>query len=106
MYRFALKRGYGSPDGMDVFLHERRIIIKADLQFDCFSKELLSMLVKAMELVHLFFDETCSLVQLCYNITDIGDITSITHSVLTVNDNIEIIKGWFNQTNVSQISNL
>ena len=106
LYRFALKRGYGSPDGMEVFLHERCVIIKADLQFDCFSKELLSMLVKAMELVHLFFDETCSLVQLCCNITDIGDIKAVTHSVLTVNDNIEIIKGWFNQANVSQISNL
>uniref|UniRef100_A0A1X7VIM8 Uncharacterized protein n=1 Tax=Amphimedon queenslandica TaxID=400682 RepID=A0A1X7VIM8_AMPQE len=101
LYDFANERGYGSVEGMDIFLQEYRLVT-TDLLFEEFEEDILDKLIAAMELIFPFFDTTCTLVELWGNIAKIGDMkvlkVAISH-LLTVNERIEVIKDWFNQAN-------
>ena len=105
LYKFANERGYGSVEGMDIFMQEHRLVT-TDLLFKEFEEDILDKLIAAMELIFPFFDKTCTLVELWENIAKIGDMkvleVAISH-LLTVSEKIEVIKDWFNQANVSKI---
>lgn len=100
LYNFASERGYGSEAGMDTFMQEHSLVT-ADLLFEEFHEDVLAMLIAAMELIIPFFDKTCSLVELWENIRKLGNVEAAIAQLLTVNGNIDYVRSWFNQANVS-----
>ena len=102
LYNFAFERGYGSEAGMDTFMQEHSLVT-ADLLFEEFHEDVLAMLIPAMELIIPFFDKTCNLVQLWENISKLGNVEGAIAHMLTVNANIDDVRSWFNQANVSSM---
>lgn len=100
LYDFASERGYGTVVGMDTFMQEHHLVT-TNLLFEEFYEDVLAKLIAAMELIFPFFDRASTLVELWTNITKIGNVKAATSQMLTVNENIEAVRDWFSQANVS-----
>ena len=100
LYGFAQERGYNLSNGMETFRQEYQLVT-ADLLHEDHHEELLAVLLGAMELTSCFFDESCSLLDLWTSINKISNVSAATAQLKTVNEEIGLIRIWFNRISVS-----
>ena len=100
LFGFAQERGYNLSNGMDTFRQEYQLVT-ADLLYEDHHEELLAVLLGAMQLTSCFFDESCSLLDLWAKINKISDVSAATVQLKTVNEEIGLIRIWFNRIAVS-----
>ena len=100
LYDFAQERGYNLSNGMETFRQEYQLVT-ADLLHEDHQEELLAVLFGAMQLTSCFFDELCSLLDLWTRINKISNVSAATAQLKTVNEEIGLIRIWFNRVAVS-----
>ena len=100
LYGFAQERGYNLSNGMETFYQEYQLVT-ADLLHEDHQEELLAVLLGAMQLTSCFFDKSCSLLDLWTSINKISNVSAATAQLKTVNEEIGLIKIWFNRISVS-----
>ena len=100
LYGFAQERGYNLINGMEAFRQEYQLVT-ADLLHEDHHEELLAVLFGAMQLTSCFFDKSCSLLDLWTSINKIENISAATAQLKTVNEEIGLIRIWFNRVAVS-----
>ena len=100
LYDFAQERGYNLSNGMETFCQEYQLVT-ADLLHEDHQEELLAVLLGAMQLTSCFFDELCSLLDLWTRINKISNVSAATAQLKTVNEEIGLIRIWFNRVSVS-----
>ena len=100
LYDFAQERGYNLSNGMETFRQEYQLVT-ADLLYEDHHEELLAVLLGAMQLTSCFFDKSCSLLDLWTSINKISNVSAATAQLKTVNEEIGLIRIWFNRVSVS-----
>ena len=100
LFGFAQERGYNLINGMDSFRQEYQLVT-ADLLHEDHHEELLAVLLGAMQLTSCFFDESCSILDLWTSINKINNVSTATAQLKTVNEEIGLIRIWFNRISVS-----
>ena len=100
LFGFAQERGYNLTNGMETFRQEYQLVT-ADLLYEDHYEELLAVLLGAMQLTSCFFDESCSLLDLWASINKISNVSAATVQLKTVNEEIGLIRIWFNRIAVS-----
>ena len=100
LYDFAQERGYNLSNGTETF-HQEYQLVTADLLHEDHQEELLAVLLGAMQLTSCFFDESRSLPDLWTSINKISKVSAATVQLKTVNEEIGLIRIWFNRVSVS-----
>ena len=100
LYGFAQERGYNLINGMEAFRQEYQLVT-ADLLHEDHHEELLAVLFGAMKLTSCFFDKSFSLLDLWTSINKIENVSAATAQLKTVNEEIGLIRIWFNRVAVS-----
>ena len=100
LYGFAQERGYNLINGMEAFRQEYQLVT-ADLLHEDHHEELLAVLFGAMKLTSCFFDKSFSLFDLWTSINKIEKVSAATAQLKTVNEEIGLIRIWFNRVAVS-----
>ena len=100
LYDFAQERGYNLSNGMETF-HQEYQLVTADLLYEDHHEVSLAILVGAMHLTSCFFNKSCSLLDLWTNINKISNVSAATAQLKTVNEEISLIRIWFNRVAVS-----
>ena len=100
LFGFAQERGYNLSNGMDTF-HQEYQLVTADLLYEDHQEVSLAILVGAMQLTSCFFDKSCSLLDLWTSINKISNVSAATVQLKTVNEEIGVIRIWFNRISVS-----
>ena len=100
LFGFAQERGYNLSNGMETF-HQEYQLVTADLLYEDHHEELLAVLLGAMHLTSCFFDTSCSLLDLWTRINKISNVSAATAQLKTVNEEIGLIRIWFNRISVS-----
>ena len=103
LYGFSQERGYNLSNGMDTFYQEYQLVT-ADLLHEDHREELLAVLLGAMQLISCFFDKSCSLLELWTSINKISNLSAATAQLKTVNEEIGLIRIWFNKVSVSWLT--
>ena len=85
---------------METFRQEYQLVT-ADLLYEDHQEELLAVLLGAMQLMSCFFDKSCSLLDLWTSINKISNVSAATAQLKTVNEEISLIRIWFNRVSVS-----
>ena len=100
LYDFAQERGYNLSNGMETFRQEYQLVT-ADLLYEDHEEVSLAILVGAMHLTSCFFNKSCSLLDLWTSINKISNVSAATAQLKTVNEEIGLIRIWFNRVAVS-----
>ena len=100
LYGFAQERGYNLINGMEAFRQEYQLVT-ADLLHEDHHEELLAVLFGAMQLTSCFFDKSCTLLDLWTSINKVEKVSAATAQLKTVNEEIGLIRIWFNRVAVS-----
>ena len=97
-YHFAMEKGFGK--GEKVF-RQQYTLVSAQLQHEEYDYTVLGNLAGAFKFIEPFFDKQQSFGELMDKLCMLTNVTNGIQQLQTVNDNIELIKIWFQKAEVS-----
>lgn len=97
-HRFAMEKGFGGGD--QVFREQYRLV-SAQLQHEEYDHTVLSNLAGAFKFIEPFLDKHQNFGELMEKVSMLTNVSNGIQQLETVNNNIELIKIWFQKADVS-----